>query len=199
LSDSKYYCSHCKSNQCCCSIKNENDIQNNPTNTNTFNPTFNPTINVNPVINVSSSNIGEKGLLTEFAFETISFTPEGIDVPNPVTTSSPPLILNIDDITDRVFLNATIVWAGGVNQTTVRFEILRNNTTIVATPFDDTADTHQRVTTTFVAVDETPISTNGEQQVSYTILARLLFGNNADFDFGFFTGAEIESNNPTNP
>jgi hypothetical protein len=180
----------------------EKENENRITNSNTFSPTinFNPTINLNPTMNIPSPVTGEQGLSTEFSSTSLAFSPPAL---NPTTTiaNSNSISLQIDDTTDRVFLIATIEWFAQHDDGILSFTFIRNGTTPISN-FSDSAAANRQVTTTLIAVDSTPISTNGAQSVEYSVRARLIASPTSPveviFNFGLLVGTEIEANNPTN-
>lgn len=106
LSESK--CHKCKSKPCCCPIENENEIQNNPTNTNTFNPTFNATITI-PTIPTAFGSLYGDGTIRQ----AVSGTNVQFDIPGPAFGTVP------DAATDTI-----TVLSSGVFEITIFLQVL---------------------------------------------------------------------------
>ena len=182
-------------------------IASNPNDTNTSNPvatntnantnTLSPTINVNPVININPASTGQQGLLTEFNFVPLDFNSVEVPVASAVLNSSP-LILNIDNTTDRVWLTFSVQWRSIAGGTEVMFHIRRRRQG--EADFTDICSTNDGVvglpaTTTLTCVDDEPILTAGQQPVEYQVTVEDAAANPVlQFSgIGTFTGAEIEA------
>ncbi|MBT2736181.1 hypothetical protein [Bacillus sp. ISL-7] len=208
------YCEHCGNR---IKNKNENEIENNPTNTNTNIPiiTVNPVINIPPIptLTPTPTPTGEQGILTEFNF--VEIPSRGTIGNTPLQLNETPLVLNIDDTTDRVLLTVSVQWhtvpAGSATSTlTLSIRRRRQGEMEFSDPictFSDSANgvggvtspfTFPFITTSIICVDNEPIVTQGQQQVEYIVEARSP-GTLTLVDIGTFTGSEIEANNPTNP
>lgn len=158
----------------------------------------------------SSSLLFERGLLSEFNASVLqpSNTSGATVIPIPITPTTTTLAsltgataMHVDDLTDRIWLSATVGWTAvtlaTVGRVDVLFKIWRN--AVGGTPIFSTLDSTDALTsqtTSFAHVDLTPIATKGQQTVSYFLTAELLLAGSAANVIGpiTFTAAEIEPN-----
>ncbi|HWR55693.1 MAG TPA: hypothetical protein VN462_04270 [Negativicutes bacterium] len=146
----------------------------------------------------------ERGLLSEFQFIVLTpNTTDSIVPPITLTVSTPPFTLaelpplHIDDVTDRVWLSATVTFAAAAADTTVEYRIYRDlpiTGPLIFNALDFQATTAAFSTTSFSHVDFPVITEPGQQEVHYFLVAVVL-GGTANFSGPLtFTGAEIERN-----
>lgn len=177
-------CNKLKSKPCRCTIENKN----------TSNPKINITIPTLPT--------GSNGLLTEFVADIPDFTGP-VQIPSDVVgnVELANIMLSIDNLTDRVWLNSTVGWVATEGEPLVRFFITRTRPggteeEIVAARF--TAEAVEETTTSFTFVDNTPILTEGPQLIVYRLRAEIVATGTAFATTPvILTGAEIKANSPS--
>lgn len=161
------------------------------------------TINFNPIIQIPglTPDNGGQGLVTGFDFVNV----DGVGLgENPALLTPNPLILNINNTTDRVLLNGTVEWRTISNtRIIIILERIRPGevdfseiVTIFDTGFEsDTVGDFTYITTTFTEVDDQPTISNTPQQVEYRLTARVeSIDGSTGVTRGTLTGTVIKAN-----
>lgn len=161
------------------------------------------TINFNPIIQIPAPNPdnGGQGLVTGFDF--VKFNGPGLGE-EPTLLTETPLILNVNNTTDRVLLNGTVEWST-ISNTRVVIILERRSPgevdfseffTILDTGFEsDPTGDFTYITTTFTEVDNQPTMSNTLQQVEYRLAARVeSFDGSTGVSKGILAGTVYRAN-----